>query len=139
MTTDIAYRFGDEAVDLDQLHALLQETYWAKVRPRAQIARALRGSFCASASHGSTLVGFARLVTDFAVCAYLADVIVAPDWRGQGIATRLVRKLVDHESVRTCHITLHTRDAHPVYHRLGFKDFPSMLRGRRQSWSEDRP
>lgn len=139
----ILYRFGSEMVDLPRLHGLLQDTYWAKGRPLAQVERAVRNSFCISAwHHGSgpeTMVGFARLVTDFAVCAYLADVIVDPQWRGQGIGTGLVRRLINHEAVSTCKISLHTKDAHGVCRPLGFQDFPSMLRRTCRPWPGTEP
>lgn len=136
----IVYRFGAEAVDLAQLHALLNDTYWAKDRPLAQISRAVRNSFCISAweggQDGDRLVGFARLLTDYAVFAYLADVIVDPTRRGQGIGTTMVRKLVDHEAVATCRIGLHTRDAHGVYRPLGFIDGQDMRKPARRVWQE---
>ena len=84
-------------------------------------------------------VGFARLITDFATHAYLADVIVMPAWRGQGIASRMVRKMADHEAVATCRITLHTRDAHAVYRPLGFSDNPCMWRKPARAWPEAQP
>ena len=139
ISTAIVYRFGAEAVDLAQLHALLKESYWAKDRPLAQISRAVRNSFCISAwegQDGGRLVGFARLLTDYAVHAYLADVIVAPAHRGHGIGTTMVRKLVDHEAMATCRICLHTRDAHGVYRPLGFADSTDMRKPARRVWQE---
>jgi GNAT superfamily N-acetyltransferase len=139
MNAFIAYRYGPEQVDVDQLHVLLCTTYWAANRPAPQIARAVRNSFCVSAWHGMQQVGFARLITDFATFAYLADVIVTPAWRGQGIASCMVRKLADHEAVATCRITLHTRDAHAVYQPLGFAVTPSMVRKATRTWPEGQP
>lgn len=139
MTEFIDYRSGPEQVDVAQLHALLLTTYWAADRPVTQVVRAVRNSFCVSAWDAQRQVGFARLITDFATHAYLADVIVDPDWRGQGIATGLVRRLVDHEAVGTCHIALHTRDAHDVYRPLGFNDKAGMTRPRRRGWLEVQP
>lgn len=129
--SDVVLRVGAEHVDCAQLHALLRETYWAHDRPLALIERAVRNSFCVSAWCDVRMIGFARAITDFACHAYLADVIVHPDWRGRGLGTRLVRRLVDHEAMRTCLWTLHTRDAHAVYAPLGFRDRPAMSRPRR--------
>lgn len=139
MTAFIDYRSGPEQVDVAQLHALLLTTYWAADRPVTQVARAVRNSFCVSAWDAERQVGFARLITDFATHAYLADVIVAPAWRGQGIATRMVRRLVDHEAVGSCKITLHTRDAHAVYRPFGFNDRPGMVRPQRYGILETQP
>lgn len=143
--SSILYHYGPENVDLTRLHALLGETYWAKGRPLAQIAAAVRASFCVSAfaitedSAEERQVGFARLVTDFAIVAYLADVIVDPAWRDKGIGTTMVRKLVEHEAVATCNVTLHTRDAHGVYRPFGFNDWMSLVRKTTNTWSEGRP
>jgi GNAT superfamily N-acetyltransferase len=135
----ILYRFGHGHVDLPRLHALLQDTYWAKGRPLAQVERAVRNSFCATAwteddGTAPAMVAFARLVTDFAVAAYLADVIVDPTWRGRGIGSGLVRRLVSHEAVATCKMSLHTKDAQGVYRPMGFEDFPSMIRRTCAPW-----
>jgi ribosomal protein S18 acetylase RimI-like enzyme len=135
MSDDITYRLGDAAVDTARLHELLRDTYWARGRTAEHIARAVRNSFCASAWRGERMVGFARLVTDFVAHAYLADVIVEPELRRRGIATRLVRMLIGHEAVATCHVTLHTRDAQAVYRPLGFADLASMVRRQRRPWS----
>lgn len=136
MNTCVEYRHGPEQVDVVQLHDLLRQTYWAANRPVAQVERAIRNSFCVSAWNADRQVGFARLITDFATHAYLADVIVEPSWRGQGIATRMVLRLVDHEAVATCRITLHTRDAHAVYRPLGFAETASMVRAAQKGWPQ---
>lgn len=135
MSHDIDIRWGSEAVDLQCLHELLRDTYWAKGRTLEHIARAVRASFCISAWDSDRMVGFARLITDFVAHAYLADVIVDPALRRRGIATRLVSALIGHEAVATCHITLHTRDAQAVYRPLGFADLASMVRRQRRTWS----
>ncbi len=144
MTTPaITIRLGAEDLPPAAVHALLADTYWIRGRTVDQVARTLRNSFCASAwtdppapppggvAAAPRLVGFARLITDFVSHAYLADVVVAADLRGNGIGTRLVRRLADHEAVATCQIHLHTRDAHAVYRRLGFGDRAGMTRPRR--------
>lgn len=135
MSHDIDIRWGSETVDPQRLHELLRDTYWAQGRTVEHIARALRASFCISAWDGDRMVGFARLITDFVAHAYLADVIVDPDLRRRGIGTRLVGALIAHEAVATCHITLHTRDAHEVYRPLGFADRTGMVRRQRRPWS----
>ena len=134
--TTILYRFGHD-IDLVRLHAWLSDTYWAKGRSLEVVTRAVRGSFCISAWTDAEMVGFARVVTDFCVTAYVCDVIVDPAWRRQGIGHGMVDRLLRHEALATCACHLHTRDAHPVYRRLGFNDFPSMLKRRRRALSPD--
>ena len=130
--TAILYRFGSVGVDVDRLHAWLADSYWAAKRSRELIERSLRTSFCISAWDGPSMVGFARLITDFATHAYLCDVIVDPTARGQGVGRGLVSRLVEHEAVATCLIQLLTRDAYGVYRPLGFADRPAMLKPRRR-------
>ena len=130
--TDVLYRFGSVGLDVDRLHTWLAASYWAGQRSREQIERSLRHSFCISAWDGTTMVGFARLITDFATHAYLCDVIVDPAAHGQGVGRGLVSRLVGHEAVATCLIQLLTRDAHGVYRPLGFVDRPAMLKPRRR-------
>ena len=68
-------------------------------------------------------VGFARMVTDLATFAWLCDVFVDPAWRRHGIATALVRALLDHPELATVRRwSLGTRDAHAIYRALGFED-----------------
>lgn len=133
---EVIYRFGPEPVDAERLYALLRETYWAADRSLAQVQRALRTSFCISAWDDERMVGFARLITDFATHAYLCDVIVDPACRHGGIGRGLVRRLISHEAVATCHVHLHTRDAHGVYRALGFSERPGfpMWKSRRRAW-----
>ncbi len=131
------YHFDLPTGLIDQLHALLGETYWAAKRPRAQVERAVRNALCVHARIDDQLVGFARLITDFATHGYLADVIVHPDWRGRGIGTTLVRKLIEHDAVATCILHLNTKDAHAVYRPLGFRERDAMVRPARAAWPSE--
>jgi N-acetylglutamate synthase-like GNAT family acetyltransferase len=67
-------------------------------------------------------VGFGRTITDRTVFAYLADVIIWPEYRGRGIGTRLVQALIDHPDCRTViHWSLSTNDAHGLYVKARFQ------------------
>jgi GNAT superfamily N-acetyltransferase len=67
-------------------------------------------------------VGFGRAITDRTVFAYLADVIIWPEYRGRGIGTRLVQALIDHPDCRTViHWSLSTNDAHGLYVKARFQ------------------
>lgn len=109
-------------LDLDRICAWLATAYWADTRDGATIARSLATSrpYGVYAPDG-TQVALARAVTDFAVIAWIGDVIVDPAWRGKGIGTWMMRGVVDdlvaHGVPR---IMLATNDAHEVYRRVGF-------------------
>jgi len=84
---------------------------------------------------GERLVAFARVVTDFACFAYLADVFVMPDARGQGVATRLIAAIVAEPQLKDLRrFLLATRDAHALYARHGFTPL-----GEPQRFMERRP
>jgi GNAT superfamily N-acetyltransferase len=67
------------------------------------------------------LVGFARVISDFATYAYLADVFVIEDYRGQGLATWLMECIVEHPALQGLRRwALATKDAHALYSKFGF-------------------
>jgi GNAT superfamily N-acetyltransferase len=110
-------------LDVDLIHAFLStEAYWAIGRPRALTERAIAHSLCFGAyADDGAQVGFARVVTDHALFAYLADVFVVPAARGQGIGKALVAAVMEHEDVRSLRrVLLATDDAHGLYAQFGF-------------------
>jgi GNAT superfamily N-acetyltransferase len=111
-------------IDLDRLHRwLAEESYWAKGRGLEKVTASVEASWCVGAYDGTAMVGFARMVTDRATHAWLCDVFVAADRRGQGVGRLLVERAVERSrewGLRR--IMLATRDAHEVYRRAGFED-----------------
>lgn len=125
------YSFDAARLDLELVHRYLAtEAYWSAGIPRAVVERAIVNSLCIGAYRGREQVGFARLVTDRATFAYLGDVFVVAKERGQGIARRMVRTLLDHDDVQGLRRTLlFTADAHALYRDLGFTDLARPERG----------
>lgn len=117
-------RISDDplAIDRTRLHAFLSErSYWAKGIPREIVDRAIEGSLCFSALAGEEMVGFARVVTDRATFAYLADVYVEEPHRGRGIGKRLVAAVLAHPDLQGLRRwLLATADAHGLYAAFGF-------------------
>lgn len=113
--------FDSSRFDLDAIHAFLTGAYWSAGVPREVIAKAIAGSLCIGAFVDGAQVGFARLVTDRATFAYLADVYVLPAFRGQGVSRRMLEELLGHPDVQGLRrMLLVTRDAHALYARFGF-------------------
>jgi len=108
-------------IDIDLVHAFLSTSYWAEGRSRVAVEESIRNSLCFGAYIGEAQVGFARVVTDFATFAYLADVFVIPDWRGRGISKRLMVEVLGHPRLRNLGFLLRTRDAHGLYRQFGFE------------------
>ena len=131
MNDAVEYSFDAARLDVDAIHRYLtNDAYWCLGIPRATIEKAIAHSLCIVAYRGGVLIGFARLVTDRATFAYLCDVFVLAPERGQGIATRMVRALLDHPEAQGLRRTLlFTRDMHALYARLGFDAIARPERG----------
>ncbi|WP_422018043.1 GNAT family N-acetyltransferase [Roseateles sp.] len=131
------YRLSFAAEDIDAVaaHAFLTRAYWCEGIPLALIERAIANSLCialhadADGEHAGQ-VGFARVVTDRTTFAYLCDVYVLEDHRGQGLADWMVQSLLAHPDLQGLRrFMLFTRDAHPLYARYGFKPLATPDRG----------
>ena len=121
-----ALRVSTEPDDLDRewiWRMLSTEAYWATWRERAdvdaQIDSAWRIVGIYDAGSGEQ-VGFARAVSDGVAFAYLADVIVDPRRRGDGVGKRIVEAMIDEGPGAAFRWTLFTRDAHGLYEQYGF-------------------
>ena len=109
-------------LDLDVVHGLLAQSYWAKSIPRALVEKSVQNSLSWGAYHGKTQVGFARVITDKATFAYLCDVIIAPDHRGRGLSKALVTAVKAHPDLQGLRRwMLVTVDAHGLYEQFDFK------------------
>jgi GNAT superfamily N-acetyltransferase len=119
------YTISDDParLDLDAIHAFLSRSYWSPGIPRETVARAIANSLCFGVYLGETQVGFARLVTDRATFAYLADVFVLEPHRGRGLSRVLMELVLAHPEVQGLRRwLLATRDAHGLYRKFGFVD-----------------
>ena len=114
-----------EQVDVAAAHAYLARSYWSPNIPFATVAKAIANSLCVAVRHDGAQVGFARVVSDRATFAYLADVYVLEDHRGRGLARAMVGWLHDHPELQGLRRwALFTRDMQPVYARLGWTQYP---------------
>lgn len=111
-----------EKFDFEYLHAALQKSYWAQLRSFEDNYTAFKNSraFMLFNQHGKVL-GFARVVTDYVAFAYLADVYINENQRGQGLGKYLVSHiLVDSKLAKVKRFMLRTKDAHDLYSKFGF-------------------
>jgi GNAT superfamily N-acetyltransferase len=108
-------------LDLDAIHSFLRESYWAKGIPRAIVEKCIRNCLCFGLFHRKVQIGFARVISDYATFAYLADVFILPEFRGQGLAKWLLECIMAHSELRGLRRwLLVTRDAHGLYQKCGF-------------------
>lgn len=131
----VEFRRGDFLIstdptrlDLDVIHGFLTNSYWAKDIPRELVARSIEHSLSFGVYDGSgAQVGFARVISDFATYAYIADVFVLESDRGRGLGKSLMECILQHpalQGLRRWNLT--TRDAHALYAQSGFRplNFP---------------
>jgi GNAT superfamily N-acetyltransferase len=114
-----------DRLDLDAIHGYLQRSYWAEEIPKEIVARSLRGSLCfglyTEQQPSAQQVGFARVISDRATFAYLCDVYVLEEHRGQGLSKWLVEAVQSHPELQGLRrFMLATRDAHGLYAQFGF-------------------
>ncbi|MGH9823066.1 MAG: GNAT family N-acetyltransferase [Blastocatellia bacterium] len=109
-------------LDLDLIHGYLSgESYWATGRPRDVTERSIENSLAFGIYKGSRQVGFARVITDYATLAWIADVFVLQEFRGQGLSKWLMDVMITHPGLQGFRRwLLATKDAHGLYQKYGF-------------------
>ena len=100
---------------------LFRHTYWAAGRSMEVVQRSIENSLPFGIYKGTDQVGFARVVTDFATFAWIADVFVLPEHRGRGLSKWLMEVMLAHPQLQGFRRwVLATKDAHGLYERFGF-------------------
>jgi GNAT superfamily N-acetyltransferase len=108
-------------IDAEKVHGFLsQYSYWAPNRKLDVVRRSLENSLNFGVFHRDDLVGFARVVTDYATFAWLCDVIILPEHREHGLGKWLVECIINHPDIKPIRrLLLATRDAHGLYSKYG--------------------
>jgi GNAT superfamily N-acetyltransferase len=132
------YRISTDPSELDLgvVHGYLKESYWAAGIPEDVVRRSIKNSLCFGVYRDAEQVGFARVITDRATFAYLADVFVVEAHRGRGIGKWLVRVILSHPDLQGLRRwMLATRDAHELYRSCGFAELgrPQIFMERKDS------
>ena len=124
MKGGVTYEISDDPgrLDLDGIHRYLSEdSYWAQKIPREVVARSVAHSLCFGVYADTEQVGFARVVSDRATFAFLADVFILPEHRGRGLSKRLMAAITAHPDLQGLRRwMLATADAHGLYRQYGF-------------------
>lgn len=120
-----SYELDDDParIDTEAVHRFLaEESYWARGRPRETVEELIGNSTrVIGLYHERVQVGFARIVSDEHVVAYLADVYVLPEHRGLGLGVELVREAVERSPFSPRRWFLNTSDGHEFYAKFGFR------------------
>lgn len=110
-------------LDLWVVHGYLEDSYWASGIPLAVVESSVENSMVFGVYGVSGQVGFARVTTDRATFAYLADVFVLEEHRGRGLGRWLVECVLSHPDLQGLRRwMLATRDAHDLYREYGFTE-----------------
>ena len=109
-------------LDISVIHDFISNhSYWAQGRTVETVQRALDNSLNFGVYLGTAQVGFARVVTDYATFAWIADVFVLPEQRGRGLSKWLIEVILSHPELQGFRRwVLATKDAHTLYERFGF-------------------
>jgi len=123
------YKTSSDIIDMDLavIHGFISNSYWAKDIPLNTMEKAIKNSLCFGVfTESGTQVAFARMVTDSATFAYLADVFVIKEHRGKGLSKLLMEIIIAHPNLQGIRrMALATSDAHGLYEQFGFKPLSS--------------
>ena len=109
-------------LDLPFIQHFLKDIYWTAPRTIEDVQTAIDHSFCFGIYDNDQQIGFARVITDYVVFAYVMDVFIDEAYRGKGYAIMLIDAMLHEPQLQQVKIwRLATRDAHYVYEKFGFK------------------
>jgi N-acetylglutamate synthase-like GNAT family acetyltransferase len=108
-------------INVEAVHEFLTNSYWAKGIPVETVQRSIENSICFGMYFAQDQIGFARVISDQATFAYLADVFILPAYRGRGLSKWLMECIFAHPDLQGLRRwMLATRDAHKLYANFGF-------------------
>jgi GNAT superfamily N-acetyltransferase len=118
---DYTLDFSRSAQQAERIHAYLVRSYWSQGIPLSLVERSIANSLCVGVFHRGDQVGFARVVSDLTIFAYLCDVYVLEEHRGRGLASWMLGAIAAHPDLQGLRrFILATRDAHKLYEKHGF-------------------
>lgn len=114
-------------LDLTVIHDYLaNESYWSKNIPKERIRKSIANALCFGIYYKGNQIGYAKVVSDFSTMAYLGDVFVLEDYRGQGLSKWLMETIMSHpELTGLRRWILLTSDAHELYKKFGWQPIAS--------------
>ena len=107
-------------IDVDAVHDFLKGSYWAKGRSKMVVQLAMERSLAFGLIHKDHTIGFARVITDFAVVGVIEDVYVLPEFQEKGLGSFLMECLMSHPALAGLELYTASRKARGFYERLGF-------------------
>lgn len=109
-------------LDVPFIQHFLKDIYWAAGRTMEEVQTTIDHSFCFGIYLNGKQIGFARVITDYVVFAYLMDVFITEEHRGKGYSSILINSMMTEPKLKEVKIwRLATSDAHFLYEKFGFK------------------
>ena len=108
-------------IDVEAVHGFLHDSYWAKGRSKMVVQLAMERSLSFGLLQGDRTIGFARVITDFAVVGVIEDVYILPEFQGQGLGKWMMECLISHPAIEGLELYTASRKARGFYERLGFQ------------------
>jgi len=109
-------------LDVPFIQNFLKDIYWAAGRTIEEVQTTIDHSFCFGIYLNGQQIGFARVITDYVVFAYLMDVFIDQNHRGKGYSSILIKAMMEEPQLQQVKIwRLATSDAHFLYEKFGFK------------------
>ncbi len=109
-------------LQIKKIHSFLTRAYWSEGISIQKIKRAIKGSICFGVFHKTEQIGFARVVTDKASIAYIADLFIIENYRGKKLSVWLMKCILSHPELKDVKaFMLATKDAHGLYAKFGFE------------------
>jgi len=116
-------------LDVKLIHRFLTTSYWAEGRTIEEVKKSIEHSLCFGVYKDDNQIGFARIVTDYTVIAYLMDVFILEEHRGKGFSKLLLKRIFEDDRFkRIKKWMLATKDAHSLYAQFGFGEIKNIER-----------
>jgi GNAT superfamily N-acetyltransferase len=111
-----------QKLNIPFIQNFLKDIYWAAGRTIEEVQKTIDSSICFGIYLDDKQIGFARVITDYVVFAYVMDVFITEDHRGKGYSSTLIAAIMEEPLLKEVQIwRLATRDAHFLYEKFGFK------------------
>lgn len=123
METSISISTDKSLLNIEIIHSVLSNSYWAKNIPIELVQKSIDHSMCFGVYKSTSLIGFCRVITDHSTFAYLADVFIVDEHKGKGYSKLLMKFVLEHPELQGLRkFLLGTADAHGLYKQFGFKE-----------------
>ena len=121
-------------VQVEVVADLLARTFWGHRRPWEVVEKLIHTSMCFSLLRHQEQIGFARVVTDYAVFSWLSDVVIKDGYRGRGLGGWLTGCILEHPQISGTQFVLQTTEAAGLYKKFGFQANEKLMTRKPSTW-----